>query len=134
MSIVNYGPGPNTGYKINVSWVVSNLSFPDAPKKDEPEPSFSPIPAKTTTKPPISGSTLTEPSDEQETITVKVPGPDGELIDVEIPLVKAAGVSKKDAQGSSPLVPIVLGLFGLGGILFLYFFVWRRRRGGEESA
>ncbi len=131
LNVTNQNAG-NTGYIIKLEWIVVNLG-PDypGPEKDDTQPSFSPTPAKKAA--PINPAFGLGPPDEEETITVKVPGPDGELIDVEIPLVKAAGVARKAETTSNPVVPIILGLLGLGLVLFLYFFVWRRRR-GEEAA
>ena len=133
ISIVNYGPSINSGYKLRVEWILVNLGpdYAGPPGDDDPIPAYKPTPesAKTRVNP-----ALTAPfKEEVETITVKVPGPDGELIDVEIPLVKAAGVARTGETASNPVVPIILGLLGLGLVLFLYFFVWRRRR-GEETA
>lgn len=134
MSIVNGGPGPNPGYKLRVEWILVNLGpdYPGAPKDDDPIPAYTPVPQSAKTN--YANPALTAPFEEEvETITVKVPGPDGELIDVEIPLVKAAGVARRAETTSNPIVPIILGLLGLGFVLFLYFFVWRRRRSEEGT-
>lgn len=134
LNVVNTSPG-NTGYSVKLEWITIDLG-PDYPGpnsgEDDTSPSFSPSPARKSNAPINPAFDVGASAEEQETITVKVPGPDGELIDVEIPLVKAAGVSEK-GEGSSPVVPIVLGLIGLGLLLFLYFFVWRRRRGEQAT-
>lgn len=134
LNVTNQNAG-NTGYTVKLEWILVDLG-PDYAGPDDggsSEPSFSPAPAKKSGPPVNPAFNLDGAKEEEETITVKVPGPDGELIDVEIPLVKAAGLSKKGETVSNPVVPIILGLLGLGLILFLYFFVWRRRR-GEETA
>lgn len=134
MSVVNGGPGPNSGYKFKVEWILINLGpdYAGPDQGDDAIPAYTPTRESDKTK--NVNPALTAPfKEEVETITVKVPGPDGELIDVEIPLVKAAGLSRKAETGSNPVVPIILGLLGLGMVLFLYFFVWRRRRGEEGT-
>ena len=131
--IVDNTAGTNTGYTLKAEFVPTELGpdYAGPDNGDDPQPSFSPIPRKTSSPAINPAFDLGGANEDQETITVKVPGPDGELIDVEIPLVKAAGVSKK-GETSSPVVPIILGILGLGFVLFLYFFVWRRRR--QETA
>lgn len=122
ITVVNI-TGVNSGYKLKVFWSLTDLG-PDYRKKPSPPPSPSPTPKKS----PTPAQQVALPSPSPETIKVKVPGPDGQPTEIAIPLVKTQGVAKKADEGGSPIVPLVLAALGAGLGIFLYLFVWRRRR------
>ncbi|MEO7804913.1 MAG: hypothetical protein ABIS18_11575 [Actinomycetota bacterium] len=115
----------NKGYTLRVEFVEADLGGFSGPKKKGGGFSYTPPVAKATPKPPPSEPGAPQP---KETISVKVPGPDGELTEIDVPVFFQSANAKAPDKGTSPLIPIlaVVGL-GLGGA-FLYFFVWRRRR------
>lgn len=122
ITVVNSG-GINSGYKLKVEWALTDLG-PDYKKNKDPVPTPRPSPKKSVAPPPPISSEASPVTLK----TVKVPGPDGELIEVAIPLVKTKGVSSQNDDRGNAILPLVLGLLGAGLLSFLYFFVWRRRR------
>ena len=114
----------NKGYTIRAEFIETDLGAIPGSNKKKGENSFSYTipPPKTTPK-----STDTGAPEPEETIKVKVPGADGELTEMTVPVfVKSA--NKKAEEGTSPVIPILIAIVLLGGGGFLYFFVWRRGR------
>jgi hypothetical protein len=131
--------GVNTKYKLTVEWFVEELP---------PLPDFSP---------PSSGGSggfgsggfdgggsgsdsgrtggfTTDGGSEPdvETTTILVPGPDGELIEMELPVyTRAAGA--QDEGGIPLLIPITVALLLLAASAGGFFFFRARRRGEEDE-
>ncbi|HVE75403.1 MAG TPA: hypothetical protein VND22_01405 [Actinomycetota bacterium] len=72
-----------------------------------------------------------EPPPEQ-TEKVKVPGPDGELIEVEVPVLGAQAVRRQQEQ-RSPLVWIIAAVLVLGFGTFGFLFLRKRRHAAEAA-
>ena len=116
----------NKGYTIRAEFVETDLgALPESKKKGGVTTfSYTPPPAK-----PSGPKSLDNGPEPTETIKVKVPGPDGELVEMEVPIfIKSASAAKAPEDKGFPILPVVLGLIALGGGSFLYIFVWRRRR------
>lgn len=123
ITVVNSKPG-NTGYKLKLEWGLTDLG-PSYKKSPTPAPSPTPK-SKAAAGPPVGNSFDFDNQSKQETKLIKVPGPDGELIDMAVPIVKVKGTQRQTTRGIG-IVPIVLIGLGLSFAVFLYFFVWRRR-------
>lgn len=115
----------NKGYTIRAEFAETDLG---AIPGRRPGNTFSwtppPVNVKPSSKPTVD---LGAPAP-TETIKVKVPGPDGDLVEMTVPIFIKSASKGPEKNGSSPVIPILIGAVLVGGAAFLYLFVWRRRR------
>lgn len=130
-TIVNH-TGVNTGYKLTVEWFTFDIE--DAPtferpggqsEQRTPEPDPTPAVFGPTQPQAETAETDTEPR------KILVPGPDGELVEVELPLLAAGQRLQTDADGGlSPWIPAgIVG--GLVALVMGWIVIARLRREGD---
>lgn len=139
MSVVNDSakPGEKTGihtsYTLKIEYFEGELELP-------PLPEFSPPSGRRFSPPPTVGGQdegdggfgLTDDSPEPSPTTIKVPGPDGELVEMELPVYVEGAAARQQDEGVSPIVPITAAIVMLAAAVGGFFFV-RKRREGETG-
>jgi hypothetical protein len=123
ISVVNHS-GINQGYTIDLQWHLIELG--ELPKLERKDLGFasrltSPSPPKVS-----DAKAATDPTPAGPTRTVLVPGPDGKLVERELPVL-AAGNRFEPSGGGVPLLPIGIGVAVLGGAIVALLIVRRRR-------
>lgn len=132
--------GVNSGYTLTFEWYEFTLDFGDFPEFEPPErqvtSSTSASQSSSTSAPNTSGPSLTGPEGvqgpQQGERKVVVPGPDGELVERDLPVL-AAGQGIEPASQGGILTPITWAaiaaiLLGSGAA---FFVLHRRRRAAE---
>ena len=133
ITVVNYS-GVNSGYKLKLEWAQEDLgTFPSftRPGGSGSGGSFEsgPSSAGKGSNPAAFGPGATPP---EQTEIVKVPGPDGELIEVEVPVL-GAQAERRQTERTSPLVWVIAAVIVLGLGTFGFLFLRKRRRAAEAA-
>ncbi|MBW3588173.1 MAG: hypothetical protein KY429_02005 [Actinobacteria bacterium] len=134
LTVVNYDGTNAGGYEVRVSWQLDSLPPLDIDKRPGGRGSFGSSSASSGRSPRAFGDfgEFQEGAEPQVTTTpVMVPGPDGELIEMDLPVY----VESEQANQSGPnlLVPAAI-IAGILGILAAAFFYRRSRRQRIEEA
>jgi hypothetical protein len=127
ITIVNHR-GANTGYKLTADWFTFEL--PPPPKFTPPERETSRAPNTQVTG-PFDFEVTTEQGDATPAPTprkILVPGPDGKLHEVELPIYQAGQRLSSSAERSGTTTWIVAGIAGALALAAMLFLLVRRNR------
>lgn len=136
-TIVNW-QGTNTGYKIELSWIESDEDFVDLSVYQRPKIDSGPtVSTGTTNRPSFGSRTDYMPEMDMDMMdrgrpkgerTVLVPGPDGELIAMEVPVLARGNRTPPIQRRFDPFVASMVGFLLLSGAVVGGFAIRAKRR------
>lgn len=127
LTVVNF-TGFNSGYSLSMFWRIQDLGEADYNRPPQRTPPRSPTPDRRVSDDDVGAGTFPQVT----TSPIKVPGPDGELVEMELPVYVQAAEQERPKR-SNPLIAIAIS----GVILLMLgfgFFVWRSRRTREPES
>jgi hypothetical protein len=132
ITVVNHR-GVNTGYELNIDWFTFEL--PDPPKFEAPERETS----VTTPSTEVTGPFDFEVTDDDgagpasSPRVILVPGPDGKLHEVTLPIYAAGQRLGATAERNAAVPWITAGIIGAICFALLVFYLVRRNRQAMEE-
>jgi hypothetical protein len=133
LTIVNH-TGVNTGYHINVDWFTFDL--PPPPAFEQPEREISGQASPTVSGPfnfDVSEVAPGNPTPEPTPRKILVPGPDGKLHEVELPIYAAGNRLGSTADRNEALPWIIAGIVGAVALAAMIFYLARKNRQAMEG-
>jgi hypothetical protein len=133
MTVVNYDGSNVGGYEVRVTWQLESMAPLDLDSRPGGRGGFGSSSSPSGNPRAFADFGGSEEAGDREvtTTTVKVPGPDGQLIDMELPVYVE---SEQDVEsGVNLLIPglVAAAILGVSAAAFLY---WRARRRKIEEA
>lgn len=122
--IVDNTAGTNQGYTLKAEMVELKVATPPTAAPFRPRP--------VTPRPPSNDDSkiaqqLRIPTPQPTPRKVLVPGPDGELTEVTLPILQSGNRRPAESGGINPIVPVALAIVLVGGGAAAFLVIRRRR-------
>ncbi|HVL82222.1 MAG TPA: hypothetical protein VM840_11605 [Actinomycetota bacterium] len=135
-TVVNMGGGTNTGYKLRLTWIESADQIVDLSGYNRPRPGENITPMSQGTRPSVPtrptssfdfGDDYVDDAPVKRARTVLVPGPDGQLVAMEMPVIARGNRTPPVTRRFDPVVATMVGVLLFMGALVAFFAIRSRR-------